>query len=307
MSASDQPSDAYLPARIGARRTDAGDEHMRYLPVGFTFDTRSHLLDDVQDSWEPGVRSRALVARDAVTSQIAGEYGADDLAQKVRNFRDLGRDAWSVVASHTVHLRQVRGAFISMNYYPALVGAGTLGERLLNQLVSTLRDDYPGRPGTALIANKESIAKWHTAVTVLRDWGVLDESTADEFAVLARIRNRAVHYSRDLDQSDCREEALIAITALRGVIERLFQPFRTDEKFFTGPLGWSYVRRAAEEDPLIRHFFIPVSALVSPELEFRPSGAGLVPFDRRNWCGPTHMTDEEFARWSPVSHHSDDP
>jgi hypothetical protein len=49
----------------------------------------------------------------------------------------------SVVALHNIHLTQVRAAFVGMNYYPALLGASGLGERILNQLVLTLRRTTP--------------------------------------------------------------------------------------------------------------------------------------------------------------------
>lgn len=296
----DSDDEWYERVVAGGTRIGSGEEFKRYLPIGFTFDTRFHLLEDVKDSWDPVVREQALGNQKSIIQGIANDYGPVNIEQKVENFRDLGRAAWSVVAGHSLHMRQVRDAFIATHYYPALLGACALGERILNQLISTLKDDYRDHPATAKVARKSSVDNWPVAIKTLQQWGILDDAGTRDFLNLGRLRNRAVHYSPSLDISDAREEALTAITVLRDVVERLFRPFGTGPSFFTGPIGRSYIRRESESDPLIRHFFLPASALVSPAFEFRPTAdLELDAYDRKAWVGPASLTDEEYANWRP--------
>ena len=60
--------------------------------------------------------------------------------------------------------------------------------------------------------------------------------------------------------------------------------------------GWSFISRSAEDDPVVKHYFIPNSALVSPTFEFADGRASIL--DESDY-GKLHnvgdLTDLEFA------------
>lgn len=63
-------------------------------------------------------------------------------------------------------------SFATGAHCASLVAAGALGERILNQLVISLRSDYHSHPATARVANKDSFQNWHTMLSALGEWGV---------------------------------------------------------------------------------------------------------------------------------------
>lgn len=121
------------PVELGRLRTE-DDGCRRYRPVAISFDTRANLLSVVIDeSWEP--KAKELWARNQrlVREGLLHEFGVDDGDRKIEDFIAVGPAPWSVIASHNMILNQVRRAFVLGSYYPALVGAAGLGERILNE------------------------------------------------------------------------------------------------------------------------------------------------------------------------------
>ncbi len=142
---------------VGQDRS-AEDGARRFLPDAVSFDTRARLLTTViDDDWEPDIKAQWAGNQANVREWLVHEFGAADYEQKIQNFVDLGTAPWSIVALHNVYLKQIRGAFVSMQYYPALLGACGLGERILNQLVLTLRDDYADHPATKHVTKKQAL------------------------------------------------------------------------------------------------------------------------------------------------------
>lgn len=287
-----------VKVEIGRER-GPDDGSRRFLPQAVSFDTRARLLETVvQDDSEPEIQAQWRTNQAHVRESLIHQFGASDYEQKIQNFMEIGAAPWSVMALHNVYLKQVRDAFVAMQYYPALLGACGLGERILNQLVLTLRDDYPDHPATRHVAKKQALDDWSKCVRTLREWGVFDEVTAREYLSLKRKRHAAVHYRSGLDTGDARDAALAAVKQLCELVERIFLPIGSSPHYFAGPIGRSYVKLEAEASPFVRRFILPACVLVSPKFRFVPSGSpsGLDVYDDPDYgVGEPPLTDEQFA------------
>lgn len=272
----------------------------RYRPMQFTFDTRAAVLDTaIGEDWEPALQEqwRDNIAR--VREALLHQLGVLDGTRKIEDFRALGTAAWSVVASHNGFLTQIRTAFAAGAYYPALLGAAGLGERILNDLIRDLRGDYAGHPATARVLSRNSFDNWPSAIRVLQDWGVLTDQMARDYLRLSRLRNAAVHYRPGLETA-ARDQALEAVLLLQGLVEALFTPMGGPPLFIDGVIGASFLARASEDLPLVRRYYLPNAVLVSPtyELRFGHDGTSFVCLDDADYGaaeGCRDLTDQEFA------------
>jgi hypothetical protein len=110
------------------------------------------------------------------------------------------------------------------------------------------------------------------------------------------MRHAAVHYRSDLDNGDAREAALEAVKQLCLLVERIFLPIGNSPRYFSGPIGRSYVRRDAESEPFVRRFILPACVLVSPVFRFVANGVGLDVYDDPEYgVGHPELSDDEFA------------
>lgn len=275
------------------------DGARRFTPVNYQFDTRATILGmEIKDDWAPDIKLQWRQNQAAVRELLVHQFGATDYEQKIENFMALGSAPWSVVALHNVYLAQVRAAFVGMSYYPALLGACGLGERILNQLVLTLRSDYADHPATELVADKQSFDNWSVCIRTLRGWDVFTDEVGRDFTTLMKRRHGAVHYRSQLDSGDARESALEAVLLLSKLIEAVFAPLGLRPYFFSGPIGRSYVRLDSESEPFVKRFILPASVLVSPVYRFVPGPAGgLDVYDDPDYgAGEPPLTDEQFAQ-----------
>jgi uncharacterized protein YutE (UPF0331/DUF86 family) len=274
-----------------------GDGSRRYTPVDAHFDTRARVLETkIEPDWEPQIQEQWRRNQAGIREMLVHEYGAHDYERKIADFTELGAVPWSVVALHNAYLAQARAAFATGNYYPALLGACGLGERILNQLVLALREDFTAHPATSAVAGKESFDNWRVCIRVLKEWGVFDDGVAGDFALLMRHRHAAVHYRSALDSGDARQSALEALVLLSGVVERVFEPHGDHPYYFTGPIGRSYVRLEAEAEPFVKRFILPACVLVSPVYRFVPTAGGLDVYDDDAFgVASQRLTDVEFA------------
>ena len=111
-----------------------------------------------------------------------------------------------------------------------------------------------------------------------------------------RRRHGAVHYRSALDSSDARDEALVAIHLLAGLIEKIFSPMGSRSYYFTGLIGRSYIRLESETDPFIRHFIVQACVLVSPICRFVAAPGGFDVYDDPDYGSQDPpLTDAEFA------------
>lgn len=291
-------------ATLGRART-ATDGCRRYLPIAIRFDTRSHILQTkIEEDWDNEVRRQWTENQRLMREAILHEYGVESGDRKIVDFKALGPAPWSVAAPHNDLLIEARRAFVFGVYYSSLLGIVGLGERILNDLILTLRDAHADNPATKRVAKKDSIDKWDEAIRALTAWQVLDQDNAKKYRSLAKLRNDAVHYRRDIE-ARARSATLEAMELLTHIINHIFAPIGGPPRFIAGTAGNSFLTIASESHPLVQKYFIPSSVLVSPDFEFRNSI--LEVWDEQDY-GAIHsvddLTDEEFVAHLPSSRRS---
>lgn len=287
---------ALEPTLIGRSRLPT-DGCRRYRVTAVTFDTRPYVLGmGIDDSWEDAVKEQWQEAKRGIREGVLYEFGVEDYDRKLDDFRAIGAQPWSVVAMHNRNLRAIRRAFVAGAYYPALLGAVGLGERILNQVILELRDALPDHSATKSVATNKAFDDWKLMIRVLMSWQVLPDDVATNFERLRRLRHDAVHYNVPTLDAAARDEALEALQLLQRSIERLFHP-SVDAHLISGIAGAEYLRLDVEEQPFVRRFFIPASVLVSPEHEW-VSNDPVTVLDNTEYGvadGVTALSDEEFA------------
>jgi hypothetical protein len=272
------------------RLADVG--RRRHLSFTMDFDTRAQLLEEPGDGWEEAPRRLHVENRENLLKELAHEFGKRDLDAKIQNFKDVGSKPFSLVAYHNMFFEQVRRAFVMGNYYPALVAACALGERILNHLILDLRGFYSATPEYSRVAKKQSFDNWHVPINALEAWSVLRPNAATAFRALCDLRNRSIHFNIQT-YSTVRDDALKAIGHLRTAIAEQFGSWGQQPWFIKGTRGHLFIARSWEADPFISTYFLPQCPLVGPH--FAISFEGGLRFHDHNDYGDGDWSDEEFA------------
>lgn len=286
------------PIPLGRPRGPA-DDCRRYRPIRVTFDTRNLILGmEIQDEWDPETKSMWEKNKAQVRAELVAEHGPVNGAQKLDNYSAMGPAPWSVVFEHSALLAQIRSSFTHGAFYPALVGACALGERLLHQLALALRVDFLNHPSTTKRVRSGNLGnEWGSLIAVLHAWDVFDDNVAGLYRELEQRRHAAVHFDPTLRAAG-RESALAALLALQRIVEHIFEPHGGPPRYIADTPGASYLSLQAEKEPLIRRIFIPNCALVSPahrmESDRSAPGEWTIYDDSEYPCDP--LTDEQFAQ-----------
>jgi len=235
----------------------------RYRILQCDYDTRAYFLSlKIEDDWEPTVRHLHQQSKEAIREGLVRQYGEFSADLKVENFVALGPKSFSVLAFYNKFAEQVRGAFVVGGYYPALTGACCLGERILNHLVRTLRQDFASTAEFKRVAGKQSFDNWNIAIDVLEAWNVLLPDVVVKFRDLWKLRWRAIHFDPATDCDD-RPLALDAIKLLSEIIQAQFGAWGRQPWLLLLP-GESYIAKDAEANPFVRHVYLPNCRLVGP-------------------------------------------
>ncbi|MDP9381525.1 MAG: hypothetical protein M3Q29_15535 [Chloroflexota bacterium] len=274
----------------------------RYRVLSFDFDSGPSLLSQtVSEDWAPEIQEQHRENRRRVITSVVQRFGPQDAEDKLQGYIDLGPMPVSIVGYHNRFFRQTRDSFVIGAFYPALTGACALGERILNHLLLDLRSSYQHTPEYKEVYTKSSFDDWYKAIGILETWGVLLPDVIPEYKRLAEIRNtRAIHYHPEVETKD-RELALSAISAVSNIIHGQFAGIGPQPWFIKGVRGVSFVRKEAETEPFVKHFYLPKSKLVSPyhrtDMVWNPETERYeLLIDDSDDHGDTDVTDEEFAR-----------
>lgn len=264
----------------------------RHLSYALDFDTRALLLEEPGEDWDDGTKRHRLEGRASLIARLGQEFGTDNLDSKVRNFSAIKTKPFSIIAYHNRLFDEVRTAFVMGAYYPALVGACALGERTLNHLILDLRDQFSSTPDYKKVARKGSIDNWGLAIETLGAWGVLLPSAEAPFRSLMGLRHRSIHFNAGT-YGTLREDALAAILHMREVIEQQFSSWGPQPWFIEGTRGHIFIKRAWEDDPFLKTFYLPQCPLVGPN--FAISFNDGLKFHDHDDYGDGVWSDEEFA------------
>jgi len=288
---------------LGAERTDA-DGCRRYRPIELTFDTRNSILNqEIDENWEPQIQEQWRSNQSRHRMNLLAEYGTVDGEAKIDNYRAMGDAPWSILFEHNKLLAQTRASFAHGDFYPALVSACALGERIFNQLILVLRDDYTNhRATTRRVRSQDVFTDWGSAIQVLHGWGVLTDALAEKYRELETWRHASVHYDPHITAGE-QEPALQALKLIQEIIEGLFSPHGGPPMYIADTPGASFFSLEAEKIPLVKRVFLPRSALLSPAHLMLPhqKAEGIVweIVDDADY-DPTPLSDEEFAAAFPA-------
>lgn len=250
----------------------------RYRVLNVDFDTRATLLSqEIQDSWEPKVRELWHNNKTQISEGLLCEFGPVGGEQKIVNFKDMGAAPWSIIGFHNKFMRQLRHAFVIGSYYPSLTAACALGERVLNQLMIHLRDNFKATPEYKKVYRKNSFDKWEIPIDTLESWGVLLPDVVTGFRELKEMRNKSLHFNPETDTND-RELALAAIKKLTEIIEGQFAGGGKQPWFIEGTKGASFIKQSHEAIPFVHHLVLQNCRLVGHlhKLEHTHSGNWIV-------------------------------
>ncbi len=276
-----------------ARLADKGLR--RYHPFSFDFDSTATLLEEPGEHWEEQVRELHLKNREQVIAGLKERYGVLHHDRIIQNLRDLGPKPFSLIAYHNQFYHEAREAFIIGAYYPALVSACALGERMLNHLVLDLRDDFKSSPHYRRVYRKDSFDDWNFATAVLSDWGVLVDGVADHFLELGKLRHRSIHFNPETYRM-LREDALAALKLVGNIASKQFGFFGHQPWFIEGTAGAQFIKKSYETHPFVRKYLVPQSGFVGILYGMECGANGhwrhldLVDY------GDGIMLDEEFAK-----------
>ncbi len=266
----------------------------RVLPF-FDFDTRARiLLDPIKDEWKEEAKKQHYENRKQVTEGLIAEFGELDKEQKIENFIALDAKPFSILAFHNRFFAQVRNAFVIGSYYPALTGACALGERILNYLLLTLRDDYKATPEYKKIYRKKSFDDWSIPISTLEAWDILLPDVVENFYRLKDMRNRAIHFKPETNHND-RELALEAINCMKVIIGSQFSSWGPQPWFITGIPGELYIKQSWKDKPFIKKIYLPNCALVGTKHKIEALIPQIVINDKFEY-GNTQISDEEFCK-----------
>lgn len=274
-------------------RADRG--RRRYLSFSMDFDSRGHLLNqDINENWEEEVKENWRKSRSSILENLEQEFGPLGIQEKIENFTAMGAKPFSILTYHNQFFEQVRRAYVIGAYYPALVGACALGERILNHLILDLRDFYKSTPEYKRVYRKKSFDDWAVPIAALSAWQVLLPGVAEEFISLMSIRHRSIHFNVGTYQT-LKQDSLDAILHLNRIIQMQFGAIGSQPWFLKGTLGHQFIARDWEECPFIQKYFLPKCPLVGPLFSMKYSEEGWLIFDFLDY-GAGDLTDEDFCR-----------
>ena len=228
------------------------------------FDARVNTLAmEIREDWEEDVKALWKKHQESVAQGLIDEFGAHELEIKRQNFIDIGDKPMSVLAFHNRFFHQIRVAFVTGAYYPALVGACALGERILNHLILTLRKHFKDSDVYKRVHRKDSFDNWNLAIDALEAWEVLLADVAAQFRELEKARHKAIHFRPEVDRND-RELALASALTVRSIIARQFGAFGNQPWFMTDTPGECFLKHSWEARPFIEEIYVPNCLFVGP-------------------------------------------
>lgn len=282
--------------RINAEKETLKDRgRRRHVSWGMDFDSRSIILtQELGEHWEEKTKEQWRINKDKVREGLKIEFGEHEITTKIENFIALDTKPFSILSYHNRFFDQVRQAYVVGAYYPALVGACALGERILNHLIIDLRDFYSSTPEYRKVYRKQSFDNWDVPIDALFSWKVLLPDVVEEFRLLKSLRHRSIHFNVDT-YATLKEDSLAAILHVRKIIERQFGSHGPQPWFIKGTKGHQFIAQEWEDDPFIQTYFLHNCPFVGPFFSIKHDEEGWQFIDFPDY-GERDLSDEEFAK-----------
>ena len=266
----------------------------RYRTLPGTWDGRALVLAAGDFKGEPGSKAAELHCKAvaSIKEELIETYGMANAVEKLKNFTDAGYLNISIVTEHNYLLLSIRDAYVATYYYPALVAACALGERILNDLILKMRAHFKHQDRR--VHTKEAFTNWELMVRVLRDWDVISAAAETLFLELKELRTYSIHYDSKLHQ-DLKDRSFRALRAIGELIHSIFAADVPEKYRIPNTVGAFYIKKEAESHPFIREYFLPHCIRVGPNHRLTDLSVYPPTFIDDDY-GTSEITDEEFAR-----------
>jgi len=223
------------------------------------------------------------------------KYGSLRFEEKFERWLSIPKPVLSVVDEHTYLLQDIEDAYVLGSLYPALTGSCCLGERIINQIITRIRNSYRSSEQYKKVYNKDSINDWNLGIETLRLWDIINADTETEYRELYKLRTDAVHF-----QNKSQDLALMAQKAIELINQIVSDLFGLDEKkknmliWFEVP-GQIFLRKEFEKVPFVKAFYIPSARLAGYKhtVNTTPNGEWFIKDD--NVYPEIDISDDEFV------------
>jgi len=264
----------------------------RYRILKFHLDATRNVFDGYSKE------VRMAIVRKDMEASLKARYGEHDFDKKFERYMALEKPVLSIVEEHSQLLEDISDAYVSGYFYSALTGACCLGERIFNNIIFKVMDDFKSSPWYKKVYDKGSIIDWELAIDILVDWKILDDELRKKYLILMRLRHESVHFQKK--QQDAEIMSLEAINLINYIISRLFgiDQNRKDILLYFDVPGEVFIREDAETIPLVKAFYIPCGLLVGPNYVTGydvASGKFTVSDSDDNVYEDKEITDEEYV------------
>lgn len=250
-----------------------------YRVGNFNLDTRRGFYDlDIDESM-----------KESSILPLKAQWGELNFDKKFKRYRKIEFSFLGIPEEYFDLLNEIVNSYISGYFYPSITGAGSLGERLLNRLVTRLRTYYKKSKSYEKIKKGKSFTNWPTMIEALSEWHIISDEVAELFKKLKKYRNDSVHYNVGYDFE---ENSLTAIELITSIIDKQFNYMKRKDLFWVFDIpGEIWVKNSAVEDPFVKEFVLPHCWLLTPydePMAKPPVKATNVP--------TKPLTDEEFIK-----------
>ena len=228
---------------------------------------------------------------------LISRYGDQNFDAKLTRYMELEKPAISIIVEHTDLLEDICNSYVQGNFYSALTGACCLGERIFNDIIFKVMRDFKSSKHYKYVYSKGSIINWEKAIKILSDWEIIDEETKNAYDELYNLRKESVHYQSK--EQDFVKISLKAINIINFIINKLFGigPHRNDILIYFEVPGELFIKKEAEQAPIVKAFYIPCSILVGPRFRLeaveQPGHFKIVDHEKYE---EREISDDEFVK-----------
>jgi len=269
----------------------------RYRIFKFHIDSTRNIVG----SDNPADNLRIEEIKKEMKNSLVLNYGQHNFDIKFKRYMELEAPSLSVVEEHTFLLEDICDAYVQGSFYSALTGACCLGERIFNNVIFKVFNDFKSSEQYKEVFNKNrrggSIIDWDKGISILKNWNIINDEVELKFKRLSQLRTGSVHYQNR--EQDLEQMSLEAINVINFIVNKLFglNQTRRDILLWFDVPGELYIRNDAEKNPLIKAFYLPCSFYVGPRHDIKNdlSLSKLTISDNHSY-GNTIITDDEFVR-----------
>jgi len=247
--------------------------------TSFVLDTRASILK----------HNLPTEAQEAIVRRFKAEWGELDFDSKIDRFKKLDLALLGIPEEYYELLMSIVSAYCCSYFYPAITGAGSLGERILNRLIIKTRGYFKSSRHYKKVWNKQSFDHWDLPINVLKEWNIISDEVAGSFLELKTYRNDSIHYN---DGYDFELNSHKAIKALAEIINGQFNYIHRKDLFWVFNIpGEIWLRSKVKSNPFVVEFVLPHCAQLTPYCDPTanpPIRGDLIVLDP--------FSDEEFIR-----------